>query len=277
LELLTDQDFVHGNSISELRRSSADSSALLMEIFSAIDSASLGDTEAKETLKDAIYQVYLQSMPDQSFRKQFIHRKGVTGFRPDLLRNVAHTTAKMATQLARIKYAPLLRNSISGARDSISNRPMYEPFVTEMANRVRDALGTFQEGVIAKAVGLLNKASYIYYLSGASSALLQPLSVFQTGMPVLSRYGTVNATREMGRMMKVWQQFGAYKDNKDGTKSWVAPSVEHSKALTPEERRAVRGARQRRFGCPQSNAAVRAGCRPGQRCADTVDRHRWWL
>ena len=240
LELLTDQDFVHGNSVSELRRNSADSSALLMEIFSAIDSASLGETEAKETLKDAIYQVYLQSMPDQSFRKQFIHRKGVTGFRPDLLRNVAHTSAKMATQLARIKYAPLLRNSISGARDSISNRPTYEPFVTEMSNRVRDSLGKFQEGVIAKAVGLLNKASYIHYLSGASSALLQPLSIFQTGMPVLSRYGTVNATREMGRMMKVWQQFGAYKQNKDGTKSWVAPSIEHSKALTPEERRAVR-------------------------------------
>ena len=240
LELLTDQEFVHGNNVSELRRHSADSSALLMEIFNAIDSADLGDTEAKETLKDAVYQVYLQSMPDQSFRKQFIHRKGVTGFRPDLLRNVAHTTAKMATQLARIKYAPLLRNSVSAARDSISNRPTYEPFVTEMSNRVRESLGAFVEGTAAKIVGLLNKASYIYYLSSASSALLQPLSLFQTGMPVLSRYGTVNATREMGRMMKVWQQFGAYKQNKDGTKSWVAPSVEHSKALTPEERRAVR-------------------------------------
>lgn len=240
LELLTDQEFVHGNNIADLRNRSADSSALLMEIFNAIDSANLGETEAKETLKDAVYQVYLQSMPDQSFRKQFIHRKGITGFRPDLLRNVAHTTAKMATQLARIKYAPLLRNSMSAARDSISNRPTYEPFVTEMGNRVRASLGAFQQGTAAKIVGLINKASYIFYLSGASSALLQPLSIFQTGMPVLSRYGTVNATREMGRMMKVWQQFGAYKDNKDGTKSWVAPSIEHSKALTPEERRAVR-------------------------------------
>jgi len=240
LELLTDQEFVHGNSIRDLRNRTADSSALLIEIFNTIDGADLGDTEAKETLKDAVYQVYLQSMPDQSFRKQFIHRKGITGFRPDLLRNVAHTTAKMATQLARIKYAPLLRNSVSAAKDSILNRPTYEPFVTEMGNRVRESLGAFVEGPAAKFVGLLNKASYIFYLSGASSALLQPLSIFQTGMPVLSRYGTVNATREMGRMMKVWQQFGAYKDNKDGTKSWVAPSVEHSKALTPEERKAVR-------------------------------------
>jgi len=45
-------------------------------------------------------------------------------------------------------------------------------------------LGAFVEGPAAKFVGLLNKASYIFYLSGASSALLQPLSIFQTGMPV---------------------------------------------------------------------------------------------
>ena len=41
-------------------------------------------------------------------------------------------------------------------------------------------------------------------------------------------------------MIKVWQQFGVYKTNKDGTKSWVAPSIEHAKGLTPLERKAVR-------------------------------------
>jgi hypothetical protein len=239
-ELLTDQEYTHGNDISSLRMASSDSSVLLKEIFSAIEGADLGDAESKDRLKDAVYQVYLQSMPDQSFRRQFIHRKGITGFRPDLLRNVAHTSAKMATQLSRIKYAPLLRNSLSAARDSINNRPRYEPFVNEMSRRVKSALAPEKESGAATAVGLLNKASFIYYLGGASSAMLQPLSIFQTGMPVLSKYGAINATREMGRMLKVWEQFGAYKDNGDGTKSWVAPSVEHAAGLSPEERRAVR-------------------------------------
>ncbi len=239
-ELLTDKEFVFDNDISSLRRISSDSSILLREIFDAIDSSNLGDADSKEKLKDAVYQVYLQAMPDQSFRKQFIHRKGVTGFRPDLLRNVAHTTTKMATQLARIKYAPLLRNSLSSARGSIENRPRYTPFVAEMERRVQDEL-SFNKDTTGNAIaGALNKASFIWYLGGASSALLQPLSLFQTGMPVLWKYGSVGATREMGRMIKMWGQFGMYKKNADGTTSWVAPSVEYAKGMTPDERRAIR-------------------------------------
>jgi hypothetical protein len=156
------------------------------------------------------------------------------------MRNVAHTTTKMATQLARIKYAPLLRNSLSGARGSIENRPRYTPFVNEMERRVKDELAYEKDSTGEQIAGALNKASFIWYLGGASSALLQPLSLFQTGMPVLWKYGSVNASREMGRMIKMWGQFGVYKDNPDGTKSWVAPSVEHAKGMTPDERRAIR-------------------------------------
>jgi hypothetical protein len=239
-ELLTDKEFVFDNDISSLRRISSDSSALLREIFDVIDSSNLGDSDSKDKLKDAVYQVYLQTMPDQSFRKQFIHRKGVTGFRPDLMRNVAHTTTKMATQLARIKYAPLLRRSLEAARGSIENRPRYTPFVTEMERRVKDELAYEKDSTGEQIAGALNKASFIWYLGGASSALLQPLSLFQTGMPVLWKYGSVNASREMGRMIKMWGQFGMYKDNPDGTKSWVAPSVEYAKGMTPDERKAIR-------------------------------------
>jgi hypothetical protein len=239
-ELVGDQEYNFGNDISTLRKASGNTSVLLRDIFLTIDGASLGDSEAKERLKDAVYQVYLQSMPEQSFRRQFIHRKGTTGFRPDLLRNVAHTSTKMATQLARIKYAPLLRNALSAAQESIANRPSMQPFVTEMRSRVDSTLSPVKQGVAASIVGGITKASYIYYLGGAASALLQPLSVFQTGLPVLSRYGAFNATRELGTMLKVWQQYGAYKTNKDGTQSWVAPSIEHSKDLTPLERKAIR-------------------------------------
>ena len=239
-ELITDKEFVYDNDISSLRRISADSSILLREIFDVIDSSNLGDADSKDKLKDAVYQVYLQAMPDQSFRKQFIHRKGVTGFRPDLLRNVAHTTTKMATQLARIKYAPMLRASLSAARDSVENRPRYTPFVAEMERRVIDELAYTQDTTGEKIAGALNKASFIWYLGGASSAMLQPLSLFQTGMPVLWKYGSVGASREMGRMIKMWGQFGMYKDNADGSKSWVAPSVEYAKGMSPDERRAIR-------------------------------------
>ena len=242
-ELIKDEKFAQGNDIRSLREKPYSSGAnnMLSEVFGAIDKTDLGSPGANDSLKDAIYQAFLETMPDQSFRKQFIHRKGVAGFRPDVLRNTAHASARMATQLARIKYSPLLRTSLSAAEDSIKGRIEFEPFVNDMKERVDASIAPKAQSTASRIVGGLNKASFIYYLSGASSALLQPLSVFQTGLPVLARYGAFNATKEMGKMLKVWNQLGVHKTNNDGTKSWVAPSMEHSK-LSPEERRAYNAA-----------------------------------
>jgi signal peptidase I len=241
-ELIQDGNYQIGNDIHSLRRVSFDSSLLLRGVFDSIDSANLGDVDAKEALKDAIYQMYLNTMPEQSFRNQFINRKNTTGFSTDLVRNVSATSVKMATQLARIKYAPLIRNSLSAARDSTQGQPENEPFVTEMDRRAAKALGSHIDTTADNVASVFNKASFFFYLGGASSALLQPISVFQTGMPVLAgRYGVVNANREMAKMLKFWSQYGVYRQNADGTKSWVAPSIEHASGLTADERKAVRG------------------------------------
>jgi hypothetical protein len=130
---------------------------------------------------------------------------------------------------------------LSQARDSIVNRPNQEPFVAEMEARVKDALKFANNDSVAKTIAKwLNKAAYVYYLGGASTALIQPLSIFQQGMPVLSKYGVVAANKEMLRMLKVWQHFGVYVDNPDGSKSWAAPSIEHGMGLSPDEVWAVK-------------------------------------
>jgi len=243
-ELVADSTFEMGNDIRALREKpySQGSNKMLTDVFNAIDNTDLGSAEANSALKDAIYQAFLETMPDQAFRKQFIHRKGVAGFRVDVLRNVAHTSAKMATQLARIKYSPMLRNALSAAEDSIEGRLELEPFVNEMKERVDAAIAPKQQSTASNIVSGLNKASFIYYLSGASSAMLQPLSIFQTGLPVLARYGAFDAAKELAGMMKVWNQVGFHKTNADGTKSWVMPSMEYAKGLTPQQRRAYKAA-----------------------------------
>jgi hypothetical protein len=179
-------------------------------------------------------------MPEQSFRKQFLNRKNITGFSTDFLSNVSSTTSKMAIQLARIKYASQLHNSLRDAKTSIQGKEELEPYVSEMKDRVNNQLNPPSPTAASTIAGQLNKASFIWYLSGASSALLQPLSVFQTGVPVLSRYGAINATRELTKMMKFWSLYGYKKTNADGSVNWVAPSIEHAKGLTPIERKAVR-------------------------------------
>ena len=128
-----------GEGISQLRIKTYKTSEMLTKIFDEIDKEDFGAEQsegaAKEALKDAIYQVYLNTMPEQSFRNQFVHRKDRTGFSTDLLRNVATTASRTSMQLARLKYSPLLRNSLSAARDAVEGRPNLSPFVIEAEKR----------------------------------------------------------------------------------------------------------------------------------------------
>ena len=242
-QLKEDQEFVLGNDIGSLRRASFDSSAILKSLFDIVDSEDFSSPDAKEELKDSIYQLYLTSMPEQSFRRQFINRKNITGFSTDLLRNISTTGVKMATQLSRLKYSPLLRNSLSAAQDSIVGREELQPFITEMQARINQQLNPGTRTVLDKTGDFLNRSAFIWYLSGASSALLQPVGVFQTGAPILlSRYGQINGSRELLKTLKFWDTYGVWRNNPDGTMSFVPPSMANAKGLSNDEKRAIREA-----------------------------------
>ena len=243
-EMLEDRKLEVGNNVGELRRYSltGNSSAMLTSIFDAIDSQDMGSPDAREGLKDAIYQIYLQTMPEQSFRSMFIHRKGRAGFSTDLLRNTATTASKMAVQLSRLKYAPMLRNTMSAAKDSIAERPEFLPFVDE-ANRRVDLALSGQEGGISEAVaGAANKLSYVWYLSSASSALIQPFSVFITGLPIIgANHGSMaGAAKEISKAVGLINQYGVTRKNVDGTTSWSAPSLANNTSLPADERKAIK-------------------------------------
>jgi hypothetical protein len=239
-----------GNNITELREASKEQSTLLRQIFNAIDSSDLTDIDSREELKDAIYQIYLQAMPEQSFRNQFIHRKGIEGFSTDLLRNINTTGAKMSIQLARIKYSPMLRTSLSQAKSSIRATPEYDPFVQSAKNRVNAVLTAGRRGdtvdqVLDGIAGTANKLSFFFYLSGASSGLIQPFSVYVTGLPILTANHGAGAAKELAKMVTYMNQYGVVRQNADGTKSYVAPSIANNQDLSPDERRAVQMMTQR--------------------------------
>jgi hypothetical protein len=86
-----------------------------------------------------------------------------------------------------------------------------------------------------------NKASYFWFLSGASSALIQPFSVYISGLPVLAaNHNNVSgAAKELAKVSKLIGQFGVIRTNKDGTQSYVSPSIANNKDLTDNERDAI--------------------------------------
>lgn len=235
------QEFVQGNDLKELRAASKNSSEMLKKVFEAIDAKDLGSPTAKEGLKDAVYQIYLTTMPEQSFRRQFTHRKGRGGFSTDLQRNIATTASKQSIQLARLKYAPKLRLSMSEARASISEREELSPFVQEAEKRIDMALSGDHGSLSESVAGIANKASYFWYLSSAASALIQPSSVFISGLPVLAgNYNNATgAATELAKMTTLVNQYSVFRTNADGTTSISAPSIANNKSLPVDERKAI--------------------------------------
>ena len=244
-----------GTSISTLRAATQGSSDMLTQVFDAIDQEKFDSPEAKEALKDAIYQVYLNTMPEQKFRSQFIHRKDRAGFSTDVLRNIGTTAASTSKHLAKLKYSPLLRNSLSAANDVAKGNSSLEPFVEEARERVKLALEGGKPSMGDAVAGAANKASFFWFLSGASSALIQPASIYISALPILAanHNNAIAASKELGKMLTYINQYSVTRENPDGTTSLVAPSIVNNKSLSDLERSAIREMSQR--GVTQSTYA----------------------
>jgi hypothetical protein len=243
------------NTIASLRATTYASSDMLTEIFDAIDQEKFDSPQAKEALKDAIYQVYLNTMPEQKFRSQFIHRKDRAGFSTDVLRNIGTTAASTSMHLAKLKYSPLLRNALSAANDVAKTSPYLSPFVAEAKERVALALEGGKPGLGDAVAGVANKASFFWFLSGASSALIQPASLYISALPILAanHNNAIAAGKELGKMLTYINQYSVTRENPDGTTSLVAPSIVNNKSLSDLERNAIRQMSQR--GVTQSTYA----------------------
>lgn len=261
-ELKDSKEFETGNDIRSLRLDSYDNSApKLTAVMDAVDSMKLGESdtsgtmeqrkerilEEKGKLKDAIYQMYLMSLPDQNFRKKFISREGVTGFTTDLMQNFSDTASAMSVQLARIKYGRKIRNSLLAARKSIENRGDLAPYTEEMEKRVNLELPVHYDeskinGYMDAAANFATRSAFLYFLSGASSALLQPISVIQFGLPLLgARHGYGATATEFARLLAVWNAYGITRKNSDGSTTFIMPTMRNSKAISldPVEKRAM--------------------------------------
>jgi AcrR family transcriptional regulator len=238
-----------GDDLDALRNTARDSSQLLTSIFRAIDAIKLpaGDTEGttnayKENLKDSVYQVFLNTMPEQSFRLMFRHRKGRGGYRTDLIQNTAKTAAKMSVQLARLKYAQKMRNVTSAARDSIVGREHLLPYVKELERRVATVLSPRPQDVWDAVAGVANRVTYLWTLTSASTALIQPISIYVSALPILAAnhgFSPIRTAKELGKMITYLNQYGVVKENVDGTHRYVAPSIANAKNLPADEKRAI--------------------------------------
>ena len=194
---LTNKDIQKGDSLADLRTSVLESSSLLRGMFDAIDSMQVKSGENgvdigkyKESLKDAIYQSYLDLMPERSFRQQFKHREGYAGYSTDVVKNIASADSRVNTQLARLEYGQQLRNLVSSAQDNVKVRRDLQPYATELRQRVDAVLippadKNFLRRAFDATLGAVGAVVFRYFLTGLSAPMLQLISIGTSGIPIL--------------------------------------------------------------------------------------------
>ena len=241
-EMKADEDIETGNDLKGLRDKSVsnDTAPLLKQIFELIGEG-ISEKDA-ETLKDQIYQLYLTTMPEQSFRRQFIHRKGTAGFSGDALRNFITSSTSMANQLARLKYGPQMIREVDAAKESLKGNPekdKLEMLVNELGERVQmEVYPPAVDAMARTAANVANKSAFLYFMTSVKTAVIQFSSLPVFGVPVLlSRHNPAAVAAEMGKLMLVFNDVGVV--DKNGKLNQLSLANSRRVKMNDEEQRAI--------------------------------------
>ncbi|EGP57358.1 putative DNA methylase [Agrobacterium tumefaciens F2] len=220
------------------------------ELKSAMDPRVVGELDkllasanVSDDIRDALYQRWLQTMPDLSMRKRAIHRKGIAGYNTDAFRVFASTTFHAAHQMARLKYGLELQENVNLAEEqarAIAHNQKEMALVNELFKRHQWTLNPTTKPLTNWITG----AAFVYFLGATpAAALVNASQTIMVGVPVLAaKFGfarssseLVKATREFTNAViketKTARGFGDFFKN--------AGDLRNASSLTSDERAAM--------------------------------------
>ncbi|WP_245999330.1 PLxRFG domain-containing protein [Paracoccus methylarcula] len=192
----------------------------------------LTDAGADFEVMDAIWQHWLETLPDQSVRTNQIHRKGRAGFTSDAFRAFGKQMFHGAHQLARLKHGLKMEEMLNTAEEEAarSDNPERTGFVVqEMRRRHAFAMNPTGNPVVSSATSI----GFVWYLGLSPAAAL--VNISQTtliGTPIMAhRFKRAGVTGSVAAVTRAMRDFA------DG-RGWS----EKSGRLTDEEKSAMQAA-----------------------------------
>ena len=165
----------------------------------------LADSGASETVMDAIWQRWLETLPDTSIRTSKIHRKGREGWNTDASRAFGSHMFHGAHQLARLKYGLEMEEALNDAEDEakVASDPNRAGLVVNEMRRRHDFTMNPQGSSIVAGISSL---AFVWYLGATPAAALANISQTTVMGPgiMAARFKTAGITgslREIGRAM----------------------------------------------------------------------------
>lgn len=158
-------------------------------IVADIEDLLLG-ADVDEKLMDAIWQRYLESMPDLSARKRFIHRTGTAGYAADALRVFSSHMFHAAHQMARTKFGLELQELVDEAMDQAKEADDQTRGVT-LANELVKRHQWVMNPTGSKVAQTMTSATFVWFLAASpASAIANMAQTPMMGIPILgARFG----------------------------------------------------------------------------------------
>jgi hypothetical protein len=203
------------------------------DVLQAIDGLdfSNADADSKAQLLDDVNQMFIRALPDLSYRKHFMHRKGTPGFSDDMMRGFASSAFHAASHIARLNYADQMATVLQNAADVVEQDVKGDyntrtQVLNELAARQEAMLNPNTHPIAA----MLNQLGFLMYLGLSPAAgVINLMQTPTVTLPYLgARYGWNKASAALAK---------ATKDIMHAPVNWASGwNAAESLRLTPEER-----------------------------------------
>ena len=172
---------------------------LLSEIEGILGESALSSPEMMEVM-DQIWQRYLDTMPDLSVRKRFIHRSGIAGFDRDALRAYSTHMFHAAHQMARLKYGMELTELTRDVGNQARRADKPVPAMN-LANELKKRHEWVMNPTGSTAAQSVTSTAFVWYLGTTPAAAMVNLTqTVMMGIPVLGgRFGIGKAAAAIAK------------------------------------------------------------------------------
>ncbi|MHA3081673.1 PLxRFG domain-containing protein [Acinetobacter sp. ANC 5383] len=163
----------------------------MSNLYNELDNLGISASE-KAQLEDTLAQLYLSSLPDLSWAKHGIHRKGTAGFSQDARRAFAQNMFHGAGYLAKLRYSDLLDEQLSDmqkyADEQAKDNPEYDqPTAQRVINEMNMRHQNLMNPKSNPLSSTLTSVGFLYYLGlSPASAVVNLLQTPLVTLPVMA-------------------------------------------------------------------------------------------
>lgn len=206
----------------------------------------LMESGASREMMDAVWQRWLETLPDQSMRTNRIHRKGRIGFNSDAIRAFSSAMFHGAHQTARLRFGNQMEEALNVAEEQAKSAP--DPnragfVVREMKQRHAFTMSPTNNQWVTKAT----TTAFVWSLAAnPAAAAINLTQTTVVGVPLMAtRYrkaGVSGVTRELSKASRDFMRGqGKVLKRVKGLPVWGDTwTIENTPGLTQDERNAIK-------------------------------------